>query len=625
MNYKLRGSLCGYLCDDCTEPISGIEVLLYLPWQKERITENAIASTKDTFRFVSKEESAERKSLLIATVQTDEGGNFEFDLDEQYGKTAFDIDFICGNVPRPHPKAPRNEPVQFHLTTLYPQWRISNQQESYYYQWQYCIPNKWWCHIRGYHFDAWVICGHLRACQTGAAIPNAKVTAWDADFITDDNLGTAVTDASGHFRIDYTSIQFKQTFLSPWINVETDPGTLSFQSGPDVYFKAEIGGVTIINETAANRRNNVGYCLCVDLCANIETPPPPVVPIPAFIRIGGLDYETQVQSHVGETGLTNSNYAFFSSLRLNGIMSQTFGGAPMEYCFEYTKQYNGLGQPINWNRVLDNQINATDIGYVEKATLMPPDISHPTSWYHYDYVHCIVSNVAPSAPSIQVPIDVNGWILVPQQNDNPLNPAGVGMFVANGNQVNLDTVSLDAFPAIDLTGLVAGNSSTSTGKPLAGDEIFAVRMLVRQQGNNATITEAGRCTRIAIDNTRYTGMVHHPEWGPFAPAIEDGVCMLDILQLQMAGCAKITSQVDILFTCAHPHLGVVTLKLKGPSGEISLPVPPITPDMAVTVTHLFAPADPLCAYLVTLKATYFLTTGDSNLTPPAEDQIAFCR
>ena len=157
------------------------------------------------------------------------------------------------------------------------------------------------------------------------------------------------------------------------------------------------------------------------------------------------------------------------------------------------------------------------------------------------------------------------WL--PQQNDNPLNSAGVGLFVSNGNQITVDSAKLDTFPPIDLTGLVAGNSSTSTGKPLGSDKVVALRMLVRQQGNNATVTEAGRCSRMAIDNTFYNGMNHHPEWGPKPITSEYGVCMVDILQLQMAGCTKITSQVDVLFTCAHPNLGAVSASLTGPAEQ----------------------------------------------------------
>lgn len=250
MKYTIKGNLCGYLCDDYDEKLSGMQVLLYHPLEKEKIVESTVANAKETFHLVSKEEAKARKKLLIATSTSDEKGNFEFEVNEKYANSAFDIDFICGSVPSGPVKPERKEPFQFHITTFYPQWRTEKDGERNYYNWQYCISSNWWCYIRGHYFDAWVIFGHLTNCETGVPIANATVTAWDADFLTDDNLGTVLTDVNGLFRIDYTSRQFKQTFLSPWLNVETDTGSSfpTFNSGPDVYFKASIGGVLLIDK-----------------------------------------------------------------------------------------------------------------------------------------------------------------------------------------------------------------------------------------------------------------------------------------------------------------------------------------------------------------------------------------
>ena len=487
--------------------------------------------------------------------------------------------------------------------------------------WEYGIANKFWCWLLR-SFGLYVICGRVEVCDNNVPISGVKVKAFDVDLIQDDYLGEGITDINGQFKIFYTEADFSKTIFS-WLNVE-------WPAGPDLYFSVEtINGVVLLQEPRSMGhtpgRENASNCTCVTLCVDVNVPVPQPVPIPAFLKIGGIDYDTQMQSHVGQTGLTNSNYAFFSSLRLNGILSQTLGGVAMEYCFEYTNQYDGFGNPVNWNRVLSNLIDQSNsnIGSVEKATLMPPDGSHPNPWYKYDYTPCMVSNV-PVAGSIQVPIAVDGWILVPQQNDNPLNAFGVGMFVPNNDQILLDSTALAPFPAIDLSGLVAGNDTTSTGKALANDKIFALRMLVRQQGNNATIAEAGRCTRIAIDNTLYTGMSHHPEWGAWGPITEYGVCMLDIQQLIAAGCSKITNTVDILYSVAHPNIGSIGMVLTGPVPTLNLGPISVIPNSFGTITHNFASTDPPCAYLVTLTATYLLTTGDSNLGS-VQDQIAFCR
>ena len=370
-------------------------------------------------------------------------------------------------------------------------------------------------------------------------------------------------------------------------------------------------------------RRNVGNCFCVKLCVDVDVPPEVPVPIPAFLRVGGYDYQSQINSVPFGDGLTTgSNYAFYSSLRLNGIVAQKTGGQPLEYCFEYTQDFNAFGTPINWQRVLPGQIPQTNIGYIEKAVLVTPPLPD-LPFYDYNNVDCYVSSVPIPGAFVTAP-NAQGWILVPQQNDNPLNPAGAGLFVSNSNQIMLDSTSLMAFPPVNLAGLVAGNDATSTGQPLAQDEVFALRMLVRQQGNDATKVQAGMCRRIAIDNTLYNGMVHHPSWGSWGPITEYGVCMVDIQQLIIAGCAKITTQVDILYTVAHPNLGSYGITMTGPLGTESFgPFTP-SPNEFGTVTRTFTLADPECAYLVTLTATYLLTNGDSNLGS-VQDQIAFCR
>lgn len=622
MRYIFRGSLCGYLCSDCSEPLYGIKVRVYRIDKEQDAAVMAAASADETFRQLSDEEIKSKSNRLIAETTADEKGDFAFTLSEEdnYNGKSFEIDIWCPTGYR-KPKPPKgDEGFQFHITTLQPFWRESRGEEaqtlSYY--WKYCVPSRWWCRILAL-LDLWVVCGKVTDCENGIAIAGVKVLAFDADWLQQDPLGSAYTDSGGNFTIYYSRADFEKTIFS-WISLE-------WVAGPDLYFRVEsASGQELLQEpVSAGRalgRENVGNCFCVKLCVDVDVPPPVITPIPAFLRIGGIDYQTGMHSAPFQDGLTNSNYAFFSSLRLNGIVSQTVAGQPMEYCFEYTQDYNGAGQPINWQRVLPSQIGQTFIGEIEKAVLViPPAPEDP--FYQYNNTNCYVSSV-PIAGAFTTAPDAQGWILVPQQNDNPLNVAGDGLFVANGNQIILDSTSLMPFPPINLAGLVAGQDATSTGQPLANDEVFALRMLVRQQGNDATKTQAGVCRRIAIDNTLYNGMIHHPEWGAWGPTTEYGVCMVDIQQLIAAGCAKITDKVDILYSVAHPNLGSIGLQLTGPMGTTTLGPIPVSPNSFGTITHNFAVTDPECAYLVTLSATYLLTTGDSNL-PGVQDQIAFCR
>ena len=632
MSYIFRGNLCGYLCSDCSEPLYGVKVRLYQVNDARDVTAMAAANPDDTFHPVSDEEVGEKRGRLIAETTADEKGDFTFRLsaEDKYKGQAFEVDIWCPTGYRKPPKPPRGDEesereagYQYHITTLQPFWRQDRRDEqaqSGSFYWNYCIPSKWWCRILAL-LDLWVICGQITTCKGGIAVAGAKVSAFDADWLQHDPLGVATTDSGGHFTIYYSRADFEKTIFS-WISLE-------FVSGPDLYFKVEAGsGAVLLQESpSAGRRRgrrNVGNCACVNLCVDVEIPPPVVTPVPDFTHIGAVEYETQMRSAPFQDGLTNSEYAFHGNLRLNGILAQTFNGQPMEYCFEYSKTYNAAGRPINWQRVLPSQILQTHIGRIQKAVLVTPPAPDPP-YLDTTYTQCYVSNAPIPGAFVTTP-DAQGWILVPQQHDNPYNLAGVGLFDANDNLINFPSTVLMPATSLNLTGLAAGEDYTvSTGQPLVQDEICALRMLVREQGNNASIVVAGTCRRIAIDNTTYSGMQHHPAWSAWGGGVETGVCMLDIQQLIAAGCAKITTQVDILYSVAHPHLGSIGLLLEGPGPDLALgPIAPVTDNNFGIVTHTFAPTDPECAYLVTLDTTYLLTNGD-NFGVYAKDYMAFCR
>jgi hypothetical protein len=554
MKYTLKGNLCGYLCDECFEPLYGMEVLLYLPWQKELILTHAVANTKETFHIVAKEEAASRKSLLIATAQTDENGNFEFVLDEKYSKTAFDIDFTCGTVPRTPPKPPRKEPIQIHLTTVYPQWRISKEQESYYYMLEYRIASKWWCYIRGHYFDAWVICGRLRNCESGAPIANASITAWDADFITDDNLGTAITDGSGHFRIDYSSIQFKQTFLSPWINVETDPGLpLTFQSGPDVYFKAVIGGVTLIDETAANCRKNVGHCLCVDLCTKINVADPGDPNFPSAWTGIGLAFNISTGAGPKDfdvDGYAGTNkYALTSVIRLTGQAApKAASGNHIEYRFlvSHTTTPNGGAAPAlaNFTKTVGVTPGLFYAGTVAKL------MEKAFPFTVYDVV------------SDQSDFDAEGWYDINLavnrtlvNNAIPLANINNYWFIDEDTLISMDTRVLTTAPDVPSAAANAGTAVPVANKiPI---EKIAVRFEIREVVNKPAnifnvIPGSGKTLNSAIINNN-------------SMFIKLSVAELDVSGL----CTPISGTVHAKYTVYHPHLASSSLHLNNNSYTVS--------------------------------------------------------
>jgi hypothetical protein len=102
--------------------------------------------------------------------------------------------------------------------------------------------------------DRWTVLGHVVDDVTGEPITGALVSAVDRDVVRDDPLGTAVTDASGAFRIDFSSAQFRTQV--PLLG-------LLEGAGPDLGFhvetldgRMELGEVEIRRQRSA--RQDVG-------------------------------------------------------------------------------------------------------------------------------------------------------------------------------------------------------------------------------------------------------------------------------------------------------------------------------------------------------------------------------
>ena len=413
------------------------------------------------------------------------------------------------------------------------------------------------------------------------------------------------------------------------------------------------------------------FCICV--C-------PPHL-FPEFFKIGGYNYITQIDSALPATGLTDGDTrAFFSTLRLNGILTQQLGGQPLEYVFEYrpitlasttlaaaitaaqtsiTVASSAGFPPAPFNVVIGGAVvgyeimrvtavaattwtvsrgqkGTTAAAAVAGATLVTGASSSaawtkvPQAWIartvignaevfvpfpspHFEFPDVAVN---PNPGDIPAPFTADGWIAVPQGSNISLN----------GNQINLISTMLPSFPVADESGVSAGNPAKH---PLPADLRFGLRMRVRQQGS-ATNSDGGTCAVVAIDNTLYKNVNHHPEWDGGIPASpEYAVAMVDIQELQMAGCAHITKSLTVLFTASHPNLGSVSINMIGPGGPypFTLPTPlPETGDWYGTATPngwTLASLTP-CAYIVQLSVNLLLTTGDLDFGPPLIDQMAFC-
>lgn len=615
MSFILKGALQGALCGQCTEPLSGVVIRAYALAPEQNAVALAAAHAKDTFVQLDDEQRDAKSARLLAEAVIGADGSFELNFgDKAYDGGPVEMDLYCATVPGRRSDAGLPAPMQFSITTLQPRWREVDDDRIG--AWSYTLPWRIWCGIRG-RFGAWVICGVVRHCATQAPIGGVRVRAFDVDWLQDDALGDAITDAGGRFRIDYLTSDFTATIF-PGLNLE-------WTGGPDVYFRIEtLGGAPLLTEAAsrgrAADRENVGPCFCVDLCVDQSTTPPDTEPLPVFDALGGYHYPTAIQSAVPGSGLTVADQrAFYNNVRLNGVLPKTLAGQPLEYRFEY-RRTNATGTPIGpWSPIDTTQFGATLIGRRERYAPAFPGDPNPvkTTWVYAD-------PASPAADEAHAAI-VAGWIRVPQAS----NVYGAdGFFVPNGNMLQALTHELVTQPALDMSGVLAGESSTAHGAALAVNAHIGLRMRVRAVGQPATETDAGHCAHVAIENTAYQNVHKGGSWSPQSVSGQLCACSVDTQELRIGGgCAGMNSSLTVLFTAAHPNLGAVQVTMAGPGGphDFTLPVA-ITPGDRFGVANYlgdFASLDD-CAYIVTLSVPLLLTTGDSAPLPVL-DQIAFCK
>jgi hypothetical protein len=601
--YIFKGRLCGYICAECPEPLANLQVRLYRVYNERNVAALAVANPKQTFAFLDDDQVQGKESRLFAQAETDAEGNFTFELGENYAGEAFEVDVYCGSVPRQKIGEKPPKPRQFSITTLQPRYRET--ENGLIAVWDYCLPYRFWCAVLAL-FDVWTICGLVTDCKTQQPVAGVKVRAFDADWVQDDDLGFAFTDAAGKFIITYAGVDFRQ---GTWHDVE-------LIGGPDLYFRVETpGGAVLLGETQARGRapdrENAGNCFCVELC--LEEVPPITEPYPVFRYVGGYNFLTAIDSSpLGDGKTLADDRAFYSTIRLNGILSKKLNGNPMEYRFEWKEL-----PAVAWTPVPPALIAPTVIGLWEHAVADPMDPSYPAETKEY------VVNGIPAPDKLVVTPSLDGWIQVPQES----NFLGAeGLFSTNGNMISLMTKNLVAWGTIDLAGITGGNSTAPAG--LATDRFFSIRLRIREVGNPASEASGGVLQRIAIDNTPYDNVTKGGTWAPHLVSSQLGVAMVDVNELVVGGsCSEISSTLNVLYTAAHPNLGSVEISMTGPGDPYTFSLAgPVTPDTSGTATpsgFVVADLDP-CAYIVKLSVGLLLTTGDSN-PDPLNDEVAFCK
>ena len=372
-------------------------------------------------------------------------------------------------------------------------------------------------------------------------------------------------------------------------------------------------GVALLAEDPSRARkpdrDNVGPCFCVELCNH--TRPRDQVGVSEWSLLPLIVPNVFTGFQPDQNPGIKDHRAFFANLRLNGILSKTLNGNPMEYRFEVhaTDASGALSGSAGWTPVSPSQIAPTAIGEVEfyDPVGVPGPFGSLDHWPTKDYV---VNGVA--GPEVVVPAIVAGWIRVPQAS-NSFGPEG--FFAPNGNMISLMSDTLASFPVVSKAGLLAGSS----GGPVPADAHFKIRMRVREVGNPASEADGGTCQHVAINNTYYKDLMHHPVWMPVAePGLGEspplGIALLDIAQLVATGCSDITNALDVVFTATQPHVGAVSISMTGPGGPYGFTLPAATTpgqDWFGTATPNFVVSTlQSCAYIVKLSVPLLLTTGD---------------
>ena len=613
MPYSFYGQLRGLLCSDCFEALPNVKVRLYRGRNPQDIEVRVRESAKNTFAILTNDMVQEKQGLLFAEANTDAEGNFKFELDErqQYDGGPFEIDVYLDAPPRGS-KSRKQQMVQFTLTALQPDWQDNA------FRWEYAIPSRFWCGILAL-FDLWTICGRVVLTNSKQGVAGVKVSAIDADWIQDDPLGSAITDATGHFQINYTGDVFRRTTLSPWINIDTPLPPID--SGPDVYFRLETSGGTLIYAEDKSRglqpdRANIGNCFCVEL--EIEEDGGGGIPVtPWFTRVG--DYRvygdispaTGLTSQAANFGLSNQHggagYGFFGGLELRGTMPAQQGGQPMRYRFQYEHPSSpGTKVPITGNslvysvelgvRMVMWDVFGTGLVPTPQTirlaasgatpTPTPPPVVPPGDPWGFPPDHIIVP-------------DADGWIAVDQQANG-----GVGFTGA--------LIGFRSEGAVPGGGL--DSDASTAGSPAALRNGTDILLYFEAGPIGGATTTMPAATKVHVNN-----------WGE--------VTKLNLLQFMGMGataCSGLTTALDIMYTADHElmlawSIGISTAASLPPGALAGLPSGTNTRPVGENGTeHRDISLWPGCSYIVTLSTTRKLTTG-LDYDDGTPNSLTFCK
>lgn len=621
MTFVFRGHLCGTLCStlEITEDLTDGIVRLYRPAHNGAM-ERVVAPPKQTTAIVNAKQVSEKTERLLAEGTIDAQGNFRILLDEnemQYDGMAFEVDIYLEQAPNQKQNGDKPTPVQVQITTLQPRWR--QREEGLVSVFDFCFSERTWCAIRQ-RLGAWVIVGRLTACPTeqnpqSLPLPNHTVHAFDNDWISDDPLGSGTTNSNGIFRIDYQEIDFKQTFLSPWLNVETLDGP-----GPDVYLHVDdFNGNSIYREEPARGlepdRDNSPACLCIDLCVPSHTET-----FPYFNRYGEINLSTDIRAD-GKVSRDvpvpsspgsfhgRTDYAFYDNVVLKGFVPKAHpvSGKPMRYRFLYAEDPGGATPAIPHTPLTGDLIRPTRVA--EREYTRDNGFGISVRVYQNVIVHPDMSVASPPGPLSPVPPAPQP---LPNHNMVPSDAPGT----ADDGWIEVDQLATDDYNGPLLT------FNTQQVVPASGLPAVSA-------GDPITAPANGRLLqiRMQVSATDGTGLTESPIY----PMYVNNYPEIGELDLAVGGtsadkCAELSGDIDIQYTIDHELLATWQLNITTLSTfDVSLLSLPSAsnPPAGATVrgasgTRTVATATwPTCVYTFSLSGRRMLTDGieldDSDL------------
>jgi hypothetical protein len=600
MSFVFKGQLCGYICGDCQEPLANVTVRLYRAPSGPLATALAAASPKITFSLLAEGLLAARQQALIAEGKTDAEGRFAISIgDKSYEGGAFEVDVYLDTVPNLKPSKAKPGPQQFTITTVQPSWR--QLEDQYVAVWNYCLSTKQWCAVRA-KFDAWVICGTLVACETKQPLGGFTVKAFDADWLGDDALGTAVTDSAGHFRIDYLGADFRKTLLG--IDVTG--------SGPDLYFKVFDAASTLLPPVEGYARahqpdrDDASNCFCVTLCVDITGPHVD----PLFTFIGDFDVQTDIDSG---SGLTNKavlshggpGYGFFGTLTLKGQCPTTSGSnQPMQYRFLYVDPSNpmtkvpiqgpGLVAPVivgvelvTWNGLPNQQ----RVVYVAPSVASVGVLANQTT--------PLPPGTGPLPAYVIIP-DANGWV-----NVDP-NIIDQGF---NGPLLAFNSNAAVPGQAVPTQATAAASAGTLPPPQVVGVDLQLY--FEAQPVGSASPTTSQGPYKVHVNNTEQIQLLYLAEF-------ESG-----------GACTPLVSTLGVQYTFDHELAREFTVNITSaspspPPGNIVSQPPFTNPPRGGFGTFMQSISGwQKCSYIVWLTGSRKLTNGTLD-DPSAQIPVSFC-